>query len=127
MQYFAGHGKKQKHADEVMRFRQHVRETVSETAYRVCQSTGGENSTGGLPDEAGRKSERGMRRRVSLLRAVLSGADILIMDEPLTGLDEENRARSAAYLMEQLQGRTLLATTHREEDVDLLRGKKIYC
>ncbi len=69
----------------------------------------------------------GMRRRVSLLRAVLSGADILIMDEPFTGLDEENRARSAAYLMEQLQGRTLLATTHREEDVDLLRGKKIYC
>ena len=41
----------------------------------------------------------GMRRRVSLLRAVLSGADILIMDEPFTGLDEENRARSAAYLM----------------------------
>jgi NitT/TauT family transport system ATP-binding protein len=69
----------------------------------------------------------GMSRRVSLLRAVLSGADILIMDEPFTGLDEENRARSAAYLMEQLQGRTLLATTHREEDVDLLRGKKIYC
>ena len=59
MQYFAGHGKKQKPADEVMRFRQHDQETVSETAYRVCQSTGGENSTGGLPDEAGRKSERG--------------------------------------------------------------------
>ena len=67
-----------------------------------------------------------MRRRVALLRAVLSGADILIMDEPFTGLDEENRGRCAKYLVKQLHGRTLLVATHREEDVALLQGKQIY-
>lgn len=69
----------------------------------------------------------GMRRRVVLLRAVLSGADILIMDEPFTGLDEETRARCAEYLIKQLGERTLLVTTHREEDAELLQGRKIYC
>ena len=56
---------------------------------------------------------------------------------PETALDDleewdfriRNHADMESYnaWMEQLQGRTLLATTHREEDVDLLRGKKIYC
>lgn len=68
----------------------------------------------------------GMRRRVALLRAVLSGADVLILDEPFTGLDEENRARCAEYLIRQLQGRTLLITTHREEDAALIQGERIY-
>lgn len=69
----------------------------------------------------------GMRRRVALLRAVLSGADMLVMDEPFTGLDEKNRVRCAEYVTEQLRGRTLLVTSHREEDVELLQGRKIYC
>lgn len=68
----------------------------------------------------------GMRRRVALLRAVLSGADVLILDEPFTGLDEENRARCAEYLIRQLQGRMLLITTHREEDAALIQGERIY-
>lgn len=67
----------------------------------------------------------GMRRRVALLRALLSGADVLILDEPFTGLDEENRARSARYLMENLQGRTLLMSTHREEDAQLLQATRV--
>ena len=67
----------------------------------------------------------GMRRRVALLRAVLSASELLILDEPFAGLDEENRSRSAAYLLERLHGRTLLVTTHREDDVKLLQGVKV--
>ncbi|MDE6387447.1 MAG: ATP-binding cassette domain-containing protein [Lachnospiraceae bacterium] len=67
----------------------------------------------------------GMRRRAALLRAVMSFSDMLILDEPFVGLDEENRLRCAQYLMENLRGRTLLVTTHREDDVELLRGIKI--
>lgn len=87
-------------------------------------------AAGILPDDCLMKPvsdlSGGMRRRVALLRAVLSGADVLILDEPFTGLDEGNRIRCAEYLKEQLQGRTLLVTTHREEDAALLQGKKIY-
>lgn len=67
----------------------------------------------------------GMRRRVALLRAVMSFSDMLILDEPFAGLDEENRLRCAKYLLENLKGRTLLVTTHREDDVELLQGIKM--
>ena len=82
-----------------------------------------------LPQECLTKPVRelsgGMRRRVSLLRAVLSSSDMLILDEPFTGLDEENRLHCAEYLLKNLGSRTLLVTTHREDDVELLRGIKI--
>lgn len=72
-----------------------------------------------------RELSGGMRRRAALLRAVLSGAEMLILDEPFTGLDVENRERTAAYLLDHLGGRTLLVTTHREEDAELLRGTRV--
>ena len=62
----------------------------------------------------------GMKRRCAILRAMLSDAGLLIMDEPFTGLDDENRRKTAAYIMEKLNGRTLIVSTHREEDVKLL-------
>ena len=67
----------------------------------------------------------GMRRRCAILRAMLSGSDIIMMDEPFTGLDEENHRRTAAYILERLQGRTLLVTTHRNEDVELLQAVRV--
>lgn len=67
----------------------------------------------------------GMKRRCAILRAMLSGADLVVMDEPFAGLDEENRKKTAAYILERLDGRTLLVTTHREEDVELLRGVRV--
>lgn len=69
-----------------------------------------------------RELSGGMRRRVALLRAVLSDSDILILDEPFAGLDEENRIRCGEYLLSRLRGRTLLAATHRKEDAELLQG-----
>lgn len=67
----------------------------------------------------------GMKRRCAVLRAMLSDSPFIIMDEPFTGLDEENRKKTAAYIIEKLHGRTLLVTTHREEDVELLEGIRI--
>lgn len=67
----------------------------------------------------------GMRRRVSLLRAVLSPGRLLLLDEPFTGLDEETREKCGGYLLRHLEGRTLLAATHREEDAALLDGVKV--
>ncbi len=82
-----------------------------------------------LPEDCLTKPVRelsgGMRRRVALMRAVLSQSDMLILDEPFTGLDEENRIRCAEYLLENLKGRTLLVTTHREDDIELLHGIKV--
>lgn len=64
----------------------------------------------------------GMRRRCAILRAMLSGSDIIIMDEPFNGLDEENRRKTASYISERLEGRTLLITSHRAQDIELFGG-----
>ena len=72
-----------------------------------------------------RELSGGMRRRCAILRAVLSGAEILIMDEPFSGLDEAARRETANYILKELDTRTLFITTHREEDVELLKGQRV--
>lgn len=67
----------------------------------------------------------GMRRRCAILRALLSDAELLIMDEPFTGLDDENRKKTAEYILDKLNGRTLIVSTHRDEDVNLLGAVRI--
>lgn len=70
-----------------------------------------------------RELSGGMRRRVCLLRAVCSGGDVLILDEPFNGMDEQTRARCAEYLLRRQEGRLLLMTTHRREEAELLQGE----
>lgn len=62
----------------------------------------------------------GMSRRAALLRAMLSPGEILLMDEPFTGLDEDSRQAAYRYVQEQRRGRTLLFTTHHEEEAEAL-------
>lgn len=60
----------------------------------------------------------GMRRRVSILRALLSDADLIIMDEPMKGLDTAIAQQTAAYCREMLRGRTLIYITHSMEELE---------
>lgn len=66
----------------------------------------------------------GMKRRVAVLRAMLAENELLLMDEPFTGLDEENRARTLDYIRRHRAGRTLILVTHEEKDAEILQGKK---
>lgn len=68
----------------------------------------------------------GMKRRVAILRALLAPSDLLLMDEPFTGLDGEMKQQVIQYIREKQEGRLLLLTTHQEEDVDLLEGRLIH-
>ena len=43
----------------------------------------------------------GMKRRVAVLRALLTPSDILIMDEPFTGMDEGLKHSVIAYIREK--------------------------
>lgn len=62
----------------------------------------------------------GMKRRVAVARAVLAPGEILILDEPFTGLDRETKAVVLAYLRDHAQGRTLLLVTHDPAERDAL-------
>ena len=63
-----------------------------------------------------RELSGGMRRRVSLARAVLSPSDLLLLDEPFQGLDEATRQKAIKYLLDHRAGRTLLLITHNPAD-----------
>ncbi len=67
----------------------------------------------------------GMKRRAAICRALLAPSQILLMDEPFTGLDEDNRLLAIRYIKEMVNGRLLILTTHQEEDVGLLGGRLI--
>lgn len=54
----------------------------------------------------------GMKRRVAIVRACLSDSDILIMDEPFTGLDDNARRDVLRYIEERRGGRTLIIASH---------------
>ncbi|MBQ6374018.1 MAG: ABC transporter ATP-binding protein [Clostridia bacterium] len=57
----------------------------------------------------------GMRRRVALLRALLSDGEVLLLDEPFTGLDADTRDRVIDAMLGRIHGRTALVVTHDPE------------
>jgi ABC-type multidrug transport system ATPase subunit len=58
----------------------------------------------------------GMKRRVALIRAGLGDPRLILLDEPLAGLEAEQRRRVRQWLQHWLDaGRTVLAATHLPE------------
>lgn len=64
-----------------------------------------------------RQLSGGMKRRVGLIQAMLHDPKILIVDEPTTGLDPEERIRIRNLLMDFSKDRTVLFSTHVVEDL----------
>ena len=60
----------------------------------------------------------GMRRRVTLCRALLAEYDVLTLDEPYKGLDEETRARVMRLVEAHTAGRTVILVTHTLEEAE---------
>lgn len=59
----------------------------------------------------------GMKRRVGLVQALLNEPELLIVDEPTTGLDPEERIRIRNLLVDFSENRTVLFSTHIVEDL----------
>lgn len=59
----------------------------------------------------------GMKRRVGLVQALLNDPKFLIVDEPTTGLDPEERIRIRNLLVDFSENRTVLFSTHVVEDL----------
>lgn len=63
----------------------------------------------------------GMQRRVAIVRAMLPASDLLVMDEPFTGLDSETRYRVISYIMKNKGSRPLILASHETEGLPKMR------
>ena len=67
------------------------------------------------------KFSKGMMQRIGLAQALLHDPELLVLDEPMSGLDPIGRKEVRDLLVEQReQGKTLLFTSHILSDVELL-------
>ncbi|MDO5681054.1 MAG: ATP-binding cassette domain-containing protein [Pelistega sp.] len=62
--------------------------------------------------ETGRTLSAGQARRLCLARALLSPAQVLVLDEPTRGLDRETEQEFLEDLMAATQGRTVIMVSH---------------
>lgn len=67
----------------------------------------------------------GLRQRVSLLRATLTGASLLLLDEPFSALDGITRMEMQEWLLELMArlGTTVLMITHDLDEAILLADR----
>ena len=84
----------------------------------------------GLADEGEKRVSEfsgGMRRRVAVIRAALFQPQLLLLDEPFKGLDEEMRARTASFLRRNCAQATTILVTHDETEAALMGAKAELC
>ena len=63
----------------------------------------------------------GMKRRLTIARALINDPELIILDEPTTGLDPQARHMIWGRLRElRAQGKTLMLTTHYMEEAERL-------
>lgn len=67
----------------------------------------------------------GMARRAALARALLTKPELLVLDEPFTGLDDRARVLCAEAIRALPEDTTILLVTHREADAALIGAEKI--
>lgn len=67
----------------------------------------------------------GERRRTALARALLVPHDILLLDEPFTGLDDHARATAARLVLQREEGNIVIVATHSAHDAEMLGARII--
>lgn len=79
---------------------------------------------------------KGMRQKLGLLATVLTGAPVLVLDEPMSGLDPLARVRVKTLLADcRAQGRTVFLSSHILSDMAELcdrvavlhQGRLVFC
>lgn len=80
--------------------------------------------TVGLDPDSGKhvgKYSLGMRQRLGLAQAIMENPSILILDEPMNGLDRKGVEEMRELLLSfREQGKTVLLASHNREDIDIL-------
>lgn len=67
------------------------------------------------------KYSLGMRQRLGIAQAIMENPDILLLDEPMNGLDKEGVIKMRQlFLKKKSEGKLILLASHNREDIELL-------
>lgn len=70
------------------------------------------------------KYSMGMRQRLGIAQAIMENQKILILDEPMNGLDNKGvEEMRSLFLSLKEQGKTILLASHNRDDVEILCDK----
>ena len=93
-----------------------IRKNISKDTIREYMELVGLN-----PDDkkSVKKYSLGMRQRLGLAQALMENPSILILDEPLNGLDKEMVMKMREILVaEKKKGKTIILCSHNQQDID---------
>lgn len=63
----------------------------------------------------------GMKQRLAIAQAIMEDPHILILDEPMNGLDSHGvDDMRAVFMQEKQKNKTILIASHNKDDIDLL-------
>jgi ABC-type multidrug transport system fused ATPase/permease subunit len=92
----------------------------------ACEAAGVDAFVDELPDgydtligERGINLSGGQRQRVALARALVTGARVVVLDDPLSSVDTLTERRLVQRLRPALEGRTVLVATQRLSTVEI--------
>ena len=94
-----------------------VNSTVTNTAISDCLCCLG---LSGYESKKVQHLSGGEKQRVAIARALMADYDILLMDEPFTGLDDGTKLTVINYIKKRTAGKTVLLVTHNQNEADML-------
>lgn len=72
-------------------------------------------------DKKVKKYSMGMRQRLGIAQALMENPSVIILDEPMNGLDEQGvKDMRILFLKLKAQNKTVVLTSHSKEDIDVL-------
>lgn len=101
-----------------------IQNTISDDKIRQTMEMVGLDST--MKKPVGKYS-LGMRQRLGIAQAMMEDPEILILDEPTNGLDEDGVEWFRQFILEQKEkGKLILLASHSREDIEMLSDEVYY-
>lgn len=94
------------------------------TKTKVCEELAAVGLDG-CAEKAARTLSGGMKRRTALVRALLADYDILFLDEPFKGLDNDTKSVVIDYTKSKIKGKTVVLVTHDLSECEQLADEII--